>query len=54
MPNQRLLKNGRGRNRSHSADNSVWKWLWTSLKTDYLMNELILNEYPIKYFRTKA
>jgi len=37
----RILEVERGSSGSHSVKNSLWKRLWTSHKTDYVMNELI-------------
>ena len=36
---QRILETERGSTRSHSVENSLWKRLRTSRKTDYEMNE---------------
>ena len=34
--------------RSHCLENSLWKRLWTVLKTDYIMNELPYGRYFLK------
>jgi hypothetical protein len=35
--NEKILENERGNTRSHSAENSLWKRLWTCLKEHYVM-----------------